>query len=37
MLLDGAEATKIKPGNAKSACQRGRPIASRYDKIAIVY
>ncbi len=37
MLLDGAEATKIKPDNAKPACQRDRPIASRYDKIAIVY
>jgi len=37
MLLNGAEATKIKLGNAKSDCQRDRPIASRYDKIAVVY
>jgi hypothetical protein len=36
MLLDGAEATKIEPDGAKPACQRDLPIASCYDKIAIV-
>jgi hypothetical protein len=36
ILLDGAEATKIKTGGEKPARQCDRPITSRYENSAIV-